>query len=84
MPAYYEITVKTRRFKDPTASDMLDIVKSSLVYDVCDIYGININESLNNAYVNGNVGGVLSGSYLRNVDNSISNIVKSINQKYSD
>ena len=84
MPTYYEITIKTRRFNDPTASDMLDIVKGSLVYDACDVYGVNINDTLDKAYTSGNVGSTLNKNYLRSVENAINSIVSSINKKYQD
>ena len=84
MPNYYEVTIKTRRFNDPIASDMLDIVKGSLVYDACDIYGVNINSTLDTAYTNGSVGSTLSSSYMKTVDSAIKSIVASINKKYTD
>ena len=82
MPTYYEVTIKTRRFSDPTASEMLDIVKGSLVYDACDIYGIGINSTLDSAYTTGNIGSTLNASYLRTVDSAIKSITTSIKKKY--
>ena len=52
MPAYYEITIKTRRVNDPYDTMMLDIVKGSIVYDVSEVFGINITDSLWTGYSN--------------------------------
>ena len=82
MPAYYEVTIKTRRFSDPVASEMIDIVKGSLVYDAGDIYGLNILGTLDSAFVSGNVGSALNAQYLKTIDVSIKSIVSSIESKY--
>ena len=82
MPAYYEVTIKTRRFSDPVASEMIDIVKGSLVYDAGDIYGVNILGTLDSAFVSGNVGSALNAQYLKTIDVSIKSIVSSIESKY--
>ena len=83
MPAYYEITIKTRRFSDPVASDMIDIVKSSLVYDACDVYGITINSTLDTVFNSGNVASVINSGYLKTISASIRNIESSIDKKYT-
>ena len=48
----YEITIKTRRVNDPYDTMMLDIVKGSIVYDVSEVFGINITDSLWTGYSN--------------------------------
>lgn len=50
MPAYYEITIKARRFKDPTAVKMVDIVKDTILYEVADVFSTGISDALNNGY----------------------------------
>lgn len=55
MPTYYEITIKTRRVQDPTASDMLDTVKATIQYDLSELYGVNITDTLLTAYKTGNL-----------------------------
>lgn len=52
MPAYYEITIKTRRVNDPFDTMMLDIVKSSIVYDISEVFGIDVTTALWNGYSN--------------------------------
>ena len=81
MPSFYEITIKTRRFTDATASDMLDIVKDSLVYDVCDIFGINVNESLDKAFTSGNVASTIGGTYRSVTARSLDKLVEEIKTK---
>ena len=81
MPAFYEITIKTRRFSDATASDMLDIVKGSLVYDVCDIFGINVNESLDAAFTSGNVASTIGGTYRSTTARALDKLVNDIKEK---
>ncbi len=55
VPAYYEITIKTKRFRDDDASKMLDIVKDSLQYEVSDCFAIGIVDMLRAAFESGNL-----------------------------
>lgn len=50
MPTYYEITIKNRRVQDPTASEMLDVVKGSIIYDIADIFDLKISGTIYDAY----------------------------------
>jgi hypothetical protein len=52
MPAYYEITIKTKRVHEETASQMLDLIKSTILYDLSEPYGTDIATVLYNGYVN--------------------------------
>lgn len=59
VPAYFETTVKTKRFRDENAANMLEIVKHSLYYDVTDVFFNMIGTSpaavIYNAFENGNL-----------------------------
>jgi hypothetical protein len=76
------VTIKSRRFNDPIAAEMIDIVKGSLVYDACDVYGITINATLDGTFTSGNAGSTLNASWFRTIDGSIKTIVNSIDRKY--
>lgn len=52
MPAYYEITVKTRRTNDPYDIEMLDVVKATICYDISEVFGIDVTSALWNGYAN--------------------------------
>ncbi len=52
MPAYYEITIKTRRINDPKDSVMLDLIKSTIFYDVSEVFGIDVTSALWAGYSN--------------------------------
>ena len=52
MPAYYEVTIKTRRINDPYDSIMLDLIKSTIFYDVSEVFGIDVASSLWTGYSN--------------------------------
>lgn len=52
MPAYYEITIKTRRINDPYDTVMLDLIKSTIVYDISEVFGIDVTDALWTGYSN--------------------------------
>ena len=52
MPAYYEITIKSRRINDPYDTVMLDLIKSTIVYDISEVFGIDVTTALWNGYSN--------------------------------
>jgi hypothetical protein len=52
MPAYYEITIKTRRVNDAYDTVMLDLIKSTIVYDLSEVYGIDVTDALWTGYSN--------------------------------
>ncbi len=43
LPAYYETTIKVRRFQDDTAKEMVDLVKNSMTYDVTDFFNLSVS-----------------------------------------
>lgn len=55
VPAYYEITIKTKRFRDDDASNMLEIVKHSLQYEISDCFSVGIVDMLRTAFQSGNL-----------------------------
>ncbi len=55
MPAYYEITIKTKRVQEETASNMIDLIKNSIRYDLSEIYNSDILSILYNGYEGGNL-----------------------------
>ena len=52
MPAYYEITIKTRRINDPYDTIMLDTIKSTIFYDISEVFGIDVTTALWNGFSN--------------------------------
>ncbi len=42
LPAYYEITIKVKRARDPLDAQAADIIKNSIMYEASDIYGWGI------------------------------------------
>ena len=52
MPAYYEITIKTRRINDPYDTQMLDLIKATIFYDISEVFGINVTSALWTGYAN--------------------------------
>lgn len=62
MPAYYEITIKTKRVQEETASQMIDIVKDSILYDLSEIYSTDVVDALYNGYVSGNLSSTWAAS----------------------
>lgn len=57
MPAYYDITIKTKRVNEVTASENLDIIKATIVYEPIELFGIQIAEMINTCYEAGTFGG---------------------------
>lgn len=59
VPAYYETTIKTKRFRDNEAENVLEIIKNSLYYDISDIYFSMLSTPptsvIYNAFVSGNL-----------------------------
>ena len=61
LPAYYETTVKGKRLRDDKAIEMLDVIKSSMLYDLSDVFGLGGNQILWDAFKSGN----LSSTYAK-------------------
>jgi ABC-type glycerol-3-phosphate transport system substrate-binding protein len=53
MPAYYEITIKTKRVQEETASQMLDLIKGTILYDLSEVYSTDIASVLYSGYQTG-------------------------------
>ena len=53
LPAYYEVTIKQKRVRDETAVAMLDIIRTSVRYEVSQIYDIGISDALWSAWQKG-------------------------------
>ncbi|MBQ4290668.1 MAG: hypothetical protein II719_05685 [Clostridia bacterium] len=51
LPAYYEITIKTKRVRDEDAVEMLDIIRNSRVFEFGDLYQTRISHYVWDAYV---------------------------------
>ncbi len=62
MPAYYETTIKTKRVQEETASQMIDIVKDTILYDLSEIYSTDIATALYNGYLTGNLSSTWASS----------------------
>lgn len=76
MPAYYEITIKTRRINDPYDSEMLDVIKSTIFYDVSEVFGIDVTSALWTGYTTNSFASTWRSSQI-----SVSKQVKSFNEK---
>ena len=62
MPAYYEITIKTKRVQEETASQMIDLIKDSIRYDLSELYNSDILSVLYTGYENGNLSSTWASS----------------------
>jgi ABC-type glycerol-3-phosphate transport system substrate-binding protein len=76
MPAYYEITIKTRRINDPYDSEMLDVIKSTIFYDVSEVFGIDVTTALWTGYTTNSFASTWRSSQI-----SVAKQVKSFNEK---
>ena len=82
---YYETTIKGKRIRDEKAIEMLDLIKSSLMYDISVIYDIGGDKIIWDAYKSGN----LASTYDSNkaaFEEKIADLVKNLsdlNQKWS-
>lgn len=52
---FYETTLKHKRFDAPDDAEMLDLVRSTIVYDVLDLIDVGIQIALDQAIESGNV-----------------------------
>lgn len=58
VPAYYETTIKIKRFNDEDAPKMLDTVRGSILYEISNIANMGIGDVINTAYTSGNLASV--------------------------
>ncbi len=52
IPAYYDITIKSKRVSDSVAPLMIDKVRESIMYEMADVFGIEISSTLDVAFAN--------------------------------
>lgn len=58
VPAYYETTIKIKRFNDEDAPKMLDLVRASILYEISNIANMGVGDVINSAYTSGNLASV--------------------------
>jgi ABC-type glycerol-3-phosphate transport system substrate-binding protein len=57
MPAYYELSLKTKLARDEESSEMIDLIRSSRTYDLATVYDFGgIYGAVSNAIINNNIG----------------------------
>ncbi len=52
--AYYETTLKYKRFNAPDDAEMLDIIRSTTRYEISMLCNLGISDVINDAYKSGN------------------------------
>ncbi len=77
IPAYYEITIKTKRVSDPTASEMIDIVRANILYEMSDIFGIGVSGNLDSGYTINSVSSIWKSAE-KSVKQKLADLTKSI------
>ena len=55
MQSFYEVVTKGKRAQDATAGQNLDIVKSTITYELADIFDIGLSAALQEGYESKNV-----------------------------
>ena len=77
LPAYYEITIKQKRTRDPDAVEMLDIIHDTIFFDFSDVYNTNISNYLDNAYESGSYERSF-GSMLKKMSKTMTRIISKL------
>ncbi|MHB1151351.1 MAG: hypothetical protein ACYCWE_07990 [Eubacteriales bacterium] len=54
-PAYFDTTIKTKRTRDNEAPMIVDLIKSSISYEISDIFDLGITSMLWDGYASGNM-----------------------------
>ena len=73
MPAYFEVTIKTKRTRDEDAEKMLDIIHDTIRFDLGDMYDtLNMANYVNNAWE--------AGSFTRVFAPSVKKLQKALNK----
>ncbi len=54
-PAYFDTTIKTKRARDNEAPVILDLIKSTISYEISDIFDLGITSMLWEGYSSGNM-----------------------------
>ena len=78
IPAYYDMTIKTKRVKEVKASEIIDVVRGSVRYELIDIFDVsNLRTALNNGWNSGSVSGKWK-SYNTGINSQIKKINESM------
>ncbi|MBO4797527.1 MAG: hypothetical protein J5494_01965 [Candidatus Methanomethylophilaceae archaeon] len=72
LPAFYDVTIKQKRTRDPDAERMLDLVRDTVYYDFSDVYDTHIPDYVWNAYA--------AGSYSRVFESSLKKMNKTLSR----
>jgi hypothetical protein len=73
---YYDITIKSKKVKEVTASEVVDIVKRTAHYELIDVFEVSgVTDALKNAYDNGNISRQLQ-SYTRTINSALGKLNK--------
>ena len=76
---YYDVTIKSKKVKDPTASDVVDIVRRTAHYELIDVFEISgVTDAISGAYNNGNIAKQIA-AYKRSINSSL----KKINETFA-
>lgn len=73
-PTYYETIVKVRRAQVQEMGEMMDIIKGSVSYDFCNIFGVDIFTTLGQAYKTGKIASTFASGE-RTITKRISDLV---------
>ncbi|MBO4229779.1 MAG: hypothetical protein J5938_05470, partial [Clostridia bacterium] len=75
-PAYYEVTIKTKRTRDEDAERMLDVIHDTIRFDMGDMFDtVNMANYLYNAYEGGSISRVF-GSSMKKIQKSLNKLVQ--------
>ncbi len=78
MPAFYDITIRSKRISESTASANLDIVKNTISYELADLYCSTIMDAVNTGYTSGSI-----ATGYKQYNKAIEASLKATNQKLS-
>ncbi len=76
MPAYYDITIRSKRVSEATASANLDIVKNTITYELADLFCTDIMTAVNTGYTSGSI-----ATAYKQYSKAIDAVLKATNQK---
>ncbi len=80
MPAYYEVTIKTKRTRDEDAVRMLDIIHDTIRFDIGDMYDtINMANYIDNAWEAGSISRVF-GAAVKKMQKSLNKLVDTMDK----
>ena len=76
MESFYEVVTKGKRTQDPTAGENLDIVKSTITYELAGIFDLGLTDALDEGYTSKNVSAQFSNN--RAIATKITNLNNSL------